>query len=356
MIVYLTFIFLIFLCWYLDKSYPASIYYNLDKEHILCKRFFFIFAVFISCLFMGMRYDVGWDYMAYYETITLNLSTNIVGNGEILSIALIRLSQVLNFPWLYFVINAIIQQYCVCKVISKYSKNKWLSLMLYLYFPLFYINAFSVIRFATALSITFLSFEYIIKDKRLIFLSHIIVASMFHKTALFCLVFYFLKYIKFNLRNMIIISISGIISWKFLLILVERFMPRYLIYLSSTGNQEGIIWLMMFWCIAIIIILFKCRNDIEDEAFDCECKIFLINIYLYTLLFKYGTLGHRISLYGSIYSVLILPYIFDKIVRRERSFLIFVTCLGVVSLFLIYIYLGRVTYIPYKIYGVNSSG
>lgn len=348
MLVYIAFICCICCCWFLDEKIPVRLKIETGLKQRRSVTILFMVAFIISCLFLGLRYDVGWDYMAYYDTITDHLSTNIVNNGEILNVLLIDISRWLNQAGIYFFLNAVIQLYCVFYIINKYSLHKWLSVLIYLCFPLFYLNTFSVIRFATALAISFLSFDYIVKKQPLKFIFSILIACMFHKTAFVCLAFYVLYRVTLNYKTICMLLICGGVGWKALIFLVSKYSPGYLVYLGSTSNQEGKVWLIIFWLILIAAIAVKyyCKNS--NKLFDLESNIFLLSVFIYTILFQYGTIGHRLSLYGTIYAILLVPQIIKNFQWKERTILIQIIKYGFIVIFLIYVFLGRSTYLPYK--------
>lgn len=339
----------ILLCYIGGMIHGQSTKINMGTQLGVKKHYIFLgFAFIISFLFMAMRYDVGWDYMAYFDTITENQETNMLYSGELLNLMLIRIVQKIETPGLFFAIHAAIQHICIYRAISKYSINLWLSFVTFLFFPLFYINAFSIIRFFTALSITTAAFELIEKHELWKYILCIALACMFHKTAIICVLFYFFYDKKFDIIKIMALGLIGVVGLEILFYLVKRIMPTYMVYLNANANSEGIWWLVIFWGIGIAILI--CRKKIVrmNKVQELQCYIYFIGLWIYTLLFRYGTIGHRLSLYGTIYAILLLPQAISKINIKEKRVIEVVWVLMIAALFLLYIYMGRTTYIPYK--------
>ncbi len=62
--------------------------YNFNKHKLKNKKLNlpFLSAVLMLFIFTAFRFNIGWDYMAYYNTIEGNAITNIISNGEYLNI------------------------------------------------------------------------------------------------------------------------------------------------------------------------------------------------------------------------------------------------------------------------------
>lgn len=348
--IYAVLVIFIYLCGILDKKYEISFVGQIGKISIKSESFFYIVIFITSFLFVALRYNVGWDYQAYYDTIASNKSTNIVNNGEILNILLVFIARKLNSPWLYFSVNAFIQQFCIFKIVGKYSENKWISIACYLFFPLFWLNFFSIVRFATALAISVFAFDYIVKRQWVKFVICISVASMFHKTAIICLGFFFLAQSRLTIRKFFVWAGGGIVGWQFFISFLAKKNMGYLVYLNGKNSTEGWMWLCIFWVVAFLVMLDKKKNKDQGKLFELESNFFLVAILIYTFLFRYGTIGHRLSLYGTIYSIFLMPHLVKRIVWIERTAVINIFLGSMMLLFLMFVFLGRSTYIPYSTY------
>lgn len=315
----------------------------------------YIYTIFILIIFLfsAIRYNVGWDFMGYYRTITTDVYTNIGNNGEWLTILLINFAKALDLPQLYFIINSGVCIFFISSAVKKYSKNPWMSMILFVTFPLFYLNSFSVIRNFSAIAIVFYANRFILEKKLFKYIFAIIIASQFHKSALIGIVFYPLNNIKLtNLRLIFLLLMTPIIS-QIMKISVLLFTPQYSIYLNKTTKQEGTKAILVMLFLGLIITLVKKYIKIKNAA---EIVLtfynnFIYGLLIYVMFFETGTMGHRLSLYGTICSIILIPEIIDLFKSKKERLMLKVIVYLFFSIFFFYIIkAGSSTYIPYKIF------
>ncbi|WP_341480441.1 EpsG family protein [Clostridium cibarium] len=292
---------------------------------------------------------MGWDYQAYYKSIQYGLITNIVSNGEYASIFLVDISRRTGITNLYFFVNAFITIFLFSKTIKEYSKDNWLSLIIFLCFPLFYLNSLSVIRFFTALAITFYGFRYIERRKFIKYLIFVVLASMFHKTALIAIVFYFVYNLNLKISKLVVLlTLLPVLSILFNKAII-RYFPRYMVYTQLTSIQEGTKAIIVLIILAIVLLIFRKKIICGDTVVNGYYNIFFTGLSIYLMFSSQGTMGHRLSLYGTIFSILLISEVLSKLkINRDR----FVIKIGIyllcILMFLYTVYIGSGTYIPYR--------
>ncbi len=315
---------------------------------------FMFIAVLIVVLMSALRFDVGWDYKAYYDTIVFGRVTNIMVTKEYFTIFLVELAKKIRMPQFYFAINSII---CICLImatVKRYSKDFWISLFFFVSFPLFFLNSLSVVRNFSAIAITFYGFKYIEKGEFIKYILVVIIASLFHKTAIIAIIFYFLRNVHLNKFVSILTLITLPLLSNLIIKIIIRYMPRYVTYTSMTSIQEGtkaIYILLIIWLGAFI---FKEKRIAQNSTFNMYYNIFFIGLCIYLMFFKQGTMGHRLSLYGTIYSLIIIPDIMESLKNKIGKVIIksifYLLC---IVMFLYTINVGRPAYIPYKLFFNN---
>ena len=333
-----------------NKSILSS-QYKIYNKKINIKHALFNIFVFIIFLFSALRFGIGWDYWAYYDTIKLGISTNITSNGELLTIMLIDISKLIKVPQLFFIINAAICIGLISNVVRRYSRDPWMSMIIFVTFPLFYLNSFSVIRNFSAIAIAFYANKYILEKKLLHYVVAILVASQFHTSALIALVFYPLKHFKIKNSRLIFLVVMAPLISKLMRSLVIKFTPQYSVYLNKTTLQEGTKAIFVFLLVAIAMILlmkyFRGKNNYEIIML--HYNNFTIGLLIYLMFFETGTMGHRLSLYGTISSIILIPEIVGVIKESKiRMLAKIILYIFLIIFFLYIIHVGRVTYIPYK--------
>ncbi|MGI6382026.1 MAG: EpsG family protein [Tissierellaceae bacterium] len=374
MIVYVLFISIIFIIQIFDKMLTSTNkqYYNGLNDKILKHTDIYKFmdnkkqkksfthltllAIIIIYLFSALRFDVGWDYYHYYRTIEYDALTNIVSLGENGTIFLINLAKATGMTSLYFTLNSFICIYCIMVTIKNYSKDHWVSILFFVCFPLFFLNSFSVIRLFSALALTFYGFKYIERKEFKKYLLIVIIAGMLHKSAFAAIILYFVAhYIELKNSKLVAIYLALPIFSNLFEKFILNYFPRYSIYFRETSLQEGTKAIYVFIVIAIVAILFRKKIIEDDITASLYYNIFFAGLAIYLAFIKQGTLGHRFSLYGTIYSILLVPKIisifrnnWDRILIK---FIIYFLC---IIMFLFTVYVGADTYIPYQtIFGIK---
>lgn len=307
------------------------------------------FWIYVSMLVAvaGFRHGVGWDYFAYYFTIVTGLETNIVGRGEMATSLLIDMSRNLAFPWMYFLVNALISLFAIHYVISKFSVSKWMSAFIFLCFPLFFLNSLSVVRFYTALALVFYGFTFINTGSFFRFLVIIGLASMFHASAALGLLLYVIARIRLTVPLIVGLLLIAVAFASLANEYVSQYFPQYSVYTEETTVKEGTLAIYFFAVVFLLGLIFfgRIKSDlVASQAFNC----FVLGFCIYVAFYGQGTMSHRLSLYGTIFSVILIPYIYKAVFPRRPLYLALMFYLLLAPVFFYSINVGRETYVPYR--------
>ncbi|WP_033543330.1 EpsG family protein [Planococcus sp. CAU13] len=300
-------------------------------------------------LFSSLRYNVGWDYKAYYATVRYNLVTNIVSNGELATIFLIELARDMDMTNLYFFLNSLITIVLVALTVRRYSKDYWVSIIFFVCFPLFFLNSLSVIRLFTALAITFYAFKFIERGQLLRYVLAVGLAGMFHASAFIAIAFYFIRNVRLDIMKLVIVLVSlpfvsGIIN-----LLVVRYLPKYATYTEATSAQEGTKAVYVLVLIGIVALFLRDRILENDRIANMYFNFYFVGLGIYLMFFTQGTMGHRLSLYGTFFSLLLIPKIMSLFkLDSNRALLKVGFSIFSIVIFLYIVYVGSATYVPYK--------
>lgn len=292
--------------------------------------------------FSAIRFDVGWDFQAYYSLATkfnyLKYSIFIT-KSEIL----LKMNQGWEKElWLYFVIEPLnkvlykvgwflkspqlimaLYSLFILFLIKKgldYKKKKDYEIWLFFYsFPLFYFRSINTIRQWLAISIIFFGYKYIEDRKRIKFILCVLITGLFHKTAFLLGILYFISYLNLKKGVLVFLFFISFFSKGFLeklLLLDLSVISKYKIYvLTSLGEGGKIIFfliILLYLGILITIYLDKKFYEQNKDAIIYTC----LGCYIYIALIDLGHLGPRMSEY---FFVLILLLNVDKnhIVRSQ---------------------------------------
>lgn len=208
-------------------------------------------------------------------------------------------------------------------LIKKYSKNYVFSLFIFITYDT-YIFTFGILRQAIALSILLISIKFIKENKFLKFLSLVLLASTFHKTALLFIVCYFIKNVKLNKKIMIGFSVITLFTMLFGDLII-KFILAFVYKPANTTFYSGGGYKLLILIYTTCLISYYLRDKIKLKD---ENNLFLINILMYATIIQslaptFQNVGRLTIYFFPILNILItgiLEYVKDK----RINFLLFV--------------------------------
>lgn len=295
---------------------------------------FYWSAVTVLTVVSILRFDVGMDYMSYWNACPIDEPFFNVINGttgtasdrfEFLARLIYGVAVFFNSPLVFFIITGIIIYGLSFLAIYKYTNRPFIGF--WLYWGCLYLFTLNGIRQAIAISIVLYAYQFI-KDRAFFkYMLMIFIAFLFHKSAVLCICFYPL-YHYCSIITTIFISIILIICSRILInYLFEAFAPHQLHaihgYFSGGGYK-----LFFHLCIIIIVLFFQ----VQTKYFDSESRHLLpILILGVTLPFVFGLhFGIRLSFYCLIFEVVLLPHLFQN--QKIKNFY----KVAIILLFIIY--------------------
>lgn len=335
MLFWLIFIFLIILCF---ADYRVG--ENRKPKWVIYLGY--LFLIFVSCF----RFDVGWDYPNYFETIWPTLNIESISILEPGSQGIILLAYYLGSPVYIFLIYALLTLLLIFISFAKFSKNLFISILIYITF--FYLSSLSTIRQGLALAIIMYCIHYLFNLKYIKYIGGCIIAMMFHSSALVAILFLPL-YILSNRKTLFPIYIGTLISFLFLFkLVVSLIFPRYVSYILNLDEYSGGNLVMIFMVILVTTLLYI----VYKYGRVIDYKLIIIPMIGCILPFVFG--GH---IGGRISSYFIVPicYIIPNILSYRSANLIFKPFVFIcVVYFMLNIYIDsmnpvKTQYIPYKI-------
>lgn len=153
-------------------------------------------------------------------------------------------------------------------IFAKNSKSLFLSIWLFITMY-YYQTEFTILRMAIALSLILIGLNYAIQDKWKKFLLYVFIATMFHLTAICCLIYYPIIKLRFRKKHLMwvapltmflvifknqVVEIVWILGYK-----------NFAYYSNTYGKQAGGEKLFLVYMLISIFIIF------------CECKLKTIN-------------------------------------------------------------------------------
>lgn len=289
----------------------------------------FVF-LFIFSAFRG--FEVGTDtynYLEYYERLS---------SGEDWVRILAEPSWgLINDIAIYFfndfkavlIISTLLTLLPLYYVLYKYSKNPMFSLFIYLT-SYFYLASLNITRQMMSASIGLIAIMMIIKGRRLWFIALVLIASLFHKSALFFLVLLFVNRLPDKDSMLITLSVFATIIGIFgveLIIKIINLTPFgfYLQHFELGSKIGNLFYLIVFNIFAIFIML---TTHIRDNYF----KIFWLGLIITCLLVRIP-FGDRISVSMNLFYLIFFPYYISHAYIGNKNYKI-IAVITIVSFFL----------------------
>jgi hypothetical protein len=254
-----------------------------------------------------LYYELGWRY--YVKTLS-SLSDN---EGILI-----------------FTTGAIIL-YSYLALIKKHSTKPWISIFLFI--TIVFYNSLFVLRQNLAIAICLFSFPFIIERKFWKFILVVGTASLFHKTSIIFIAFYFLYLLKLKIKMILTLLVAGFsfnYLYHFMLETTISYFPVYEVYLNS-GEKANVTTFL----ISLSVLLFIGIQYYPFKKIDKYEKLFFITIIFLTL-FDFVRIGSsasttaRLSAYFYPAIIILLPNAIENIKTPSLKYL---STVGVVTLY-----------------------
>lgn len=330
------------------------------------KLIWFLFIISGPVFISAIRYDVGTDYFAYINwfnninSLPIDMVIQKFGN-EPLYLILNKVAFILfKEPWGIFFLSSLLIHIFIIYGIDFFKEHLSMPMALFIYYMLHFNFGLNGIRQMIAISIVFYSLKFIYQRRPFKYGFFIVIATMFHNTALISILFYIIisyKYRggsdnfirKFFYSSVIVLSPIIVLLGLKILIKVPIF-SQYEVYINSdfalgTGFLIDII--------PIIIPVFIFRKQIEKKH---RLLSYFIDLSLLNIPFRVSAYfiqwGSRLALYTNIFYYILPAILINSVNRKSNRRLI---KLYYILYFILYYFINFVTVYnrhevyPYKI-------
>lgn len=257
----------------------------------------------IIILITILRYDVGYDYVGYFQNLWPYFDVESYQRLEPFGKLFMNLSHNGKHPQIFFALYGIVTFSCLIIAFKKCSKNLFLSVMFYLAF--FYLPGLSTIRQEAAVCIILLGYIYIRKKNILKYIAVCIIAALFHSSALIAILFYPFFRIR-NIKHSIIITIA-IIALMSVVMEIVLSIPTFAAYYhyieDAEGFKGGALMRFLYLGISLLLLYLSYRNNESEIA-----KMSLLSLIGCSMTFLLGGhIGGRIAEYCTIFLCIGIP-------------------------------------------------
>lgn len=204
--------------------------------------------------------------------------------------------------------------------LRKTNQKPYTALFIFIFSGFFLITN-NIIRQTLAMALVFISYNFVSKKKYFKFILLILLASMFHKTAIIAGILILIsRKIKPSIRNLFIANVIGILLlllFSPLVSLIDSFIPdKYLNYIifnygGMLKQTLSIVGYVIFYNVASLILITK-SEKIKEVSFDYYKMIstIIIAIPISIIAIKCWPIN-RISLYLYTFIIILLPIIYN---------------------------------------------
>lgn len=309
-------------------------YNSCTSQHLkrnVCYPIFMIVSMLFPIVTAGIRYNVGVDFNSYVDIYYTTINSSILENiktGELGYVFLNRASEnIFNSPQGVFLFSSIITICFLYAAIHDHDNKISFSLALFLYYTKFFPFSLNVMRQSIAMSIIFYSYKYIVNRNFKRFLKFVIIAALFHTSAIIVIPFYFINGKK--IKRSLFIKIISVFCCSLVVfnidIILEKMgkfnvISKYSIYSEMVNKSNiSISSLLSQIIIIFLVIIFFERLIKKDERIELYFWLYIFGFIFNLAEIKVQYAG-RIGMYFNILSIILIPYILsiikNKVIRN----------------------------------------
>jgi hypothetical protein len=345
--------------------------FNVNYTQKRKRNFLIFFFTIITTLAMLRKYTVGIDTKHFcngYKIINnLNWDSFDKINYEWGFTALCKLlNHISPDPQLLIIVSSLLIFPPVGRFIYKNSDDVVLSTYIFVSLNIFSMNL-NVMRQSIAVGIILLGLEYLKKDKYLTFIAFVLFASLFHQSAVICLImlfYYRLNYKKRTLIYTLIACVIGFVGFKYIFKFATNIFDDYAGYIESefaASNYFGTAFNLSICAIILIFGLIYYRTDgiyiLKKELtnqISYDFQAYSISACLFCLVVGMQmTILLRAKLYFTLFYISWVPNAIDSIYFKSTRVLYKFLFISFTMLYFVIVAIYRPEWygvIPYKFY------
>ena len=240
-----------------------------------------------------------------------------------------------NRQTLYFIILAGVQCFLIFRIYRKYSSSYVVAFFLFIASTDYISWIFNGVRQFTAVTITVACFPWILKKKYIRAIVGILLASLFHQSALLVLPFVFIVQGKAWNKKTLLFIFAVIVAVMF----ANQFTNILDTMLAETQYENVIsdwenwqddgtnLLRVLVYCVPTILSLIgmKYIRQEDDPLINLCTNMSIASAGLYVVsMFTSGVFIGRLPIYFSLYNYILLPWEIDNIFTKQSAKLIYI--------------------------------
>jgi transmembrane protein EpsG len=292
---------------------------------------FMMLSMMFPIITAGIRYNVGVDFNSYVDIYYNIVKSNFLQNiktGEFGYLLLNKASEyIFNGPQGVFLFSSIITIGFLYAALHDHEDKIAFPLALFLYFTKIYPFSLNVMRQSIAISIILYSYKYIVSKNFKKFLLFVIIAALFHTSAIVVIPFYFISGEKRKKR--LFLKVMSALSCIFVVInvdvILEKFakinvVSKYSVYADTVNNNHISISSLLSQIIILVLVgIFWKKLIKKDQRVELYIWLYIFGFILALAETKIQYAG-RIGMYFNILAIILIPYLLsiikNKVIRN----------------------------------------
>ena len=277
-----------------------------------------VLAIFLSlALTMTLRFDIGFDYWSYEsiykECAALPFAQTMTAHWKEAGFYLVTtlLAKLGVHYHVYLFIFNLAMVGCVLYVATRYSKNWYLSIFLFITLH-FMAHDMNFLRQSMAACIAFLGWKYLKEGSFLKYALVIVLAATFHVSVLIMLPAYFFLRLPFHRIALGAIGVCTLVGYFVFNPLVELALKLdlpYMRYVNTIWGQGSSFSFVIFPLLVLLFaVLFYKKLLAKDTSNSILLYAMVYNAIIYLFITKMFII-ERFSVYFFMYIMLLLPEI-----------------------------------------------
>ena len=242
-------------------------------------------------------------------------------------------------------------------VLDKYSKNVYMSLIIYLSSLGMFLYSLSNIRQGLAVAFGFLGFYFLSEEKKIRGILFVLLAPLFHTSGIICILLIFIRKKRLNAKYYPAIILGFIALFPFVKLIsiaIIKYFPQYNSYLESSwfldSNKWAPVLLTILYVFVFIIGEIILNKQTLTKVEESIRTLFLAYLVLTAMTLQTSLIG-RFAHYFSPFVALYIPMVLSKVSQRKIKWILFYGIILVyLMMLLVLIYYKRDWYriVPYR--------
>lgn len=294
------------------------------------KKIYSIIICVLLTLVAGLRdYSIGNDtvsYLGFFNNVLYNYQTSRFERGFVYLMLFIK--KIFNNYTVFLLASSIFFNSAICKLIRKESPNMLISFLIF-FLGRFFFSEMNIMRQFIAIGIIIVGFKYIYNRNFIKYLLCVILASLFHKSALINIILYFIFDIKITKKIGAILTLCSLTMFLFFQKVINYIVLKFNIYeeyvdVYLNSNKLGSLLNFLICFMIIIYVLFIIKKEKKKSKKENFYLWLLILSTISSFLSIRMSVLSRIQNYFDIFIIIIIPLFTEKIKNKIIVYLIII--------------------------------